>query len=312
MQVYLNNTPILESDLNTAVALGRFDAMHAGHIEIISTAVKNAKDNGLKSLVYMFINDPLELTAGKRIKSVNSLEKRIEILESLDVDIVVADSFDIEFMSISCDNFIKEYIEKRFRAKRVIAGFNYRFGVGGSGNIDILKDLCAKRGIEVCAIPEVTVGGKPVSSTIIRQKISEGRVAEAAELLGRYFSIKGEVVKGNQVGKSLLGFPTANINMPSNCAELKFGVYISRTKLDGKVYPSITNVGGKPTVSDDLPCIETHIDAQLGDLYGQYIEVEFCDYIREISKFEGLDALAAKLKEDRNKARDFFKNKSII
>lgn len=309
MRVYLNNTAQLAEDsLNTAVALGRFDAMHLGHIAIIQRAVEYARENAIKSLVYIFVNDPLEVISGKKIKAVNSLEKRLEILESLGVDIVVADDFGPELMSVSCDGFVDNCLKDRFGARFAVAGFNYRFGAGGSGDINTLKELCGKRGIQVCVVPEVTVSGSQVSSTIIRRKIADGDVSGAAELLSRYYSISGKVVRGNRLGSRKLGFPTANIVLPDDLVVPKFGVYISRTKVDGNLYPSITNVGGKPTVDESSLCIETYIDAEFGELYGKDIEVEFCEYIRGISKFDGMTALAAQLCRDRDKAREFFSN----
>ena len=139
MQIYLNNIGELAKldGLQTAVALGRFDAMHLGHIEIIKKAVEYARESGIKALVYMFSNNPIEVITGRKITSVNSLEKRISILESLGVDIVAAQEFDSEIMNMTCEDFADKYLKELFGAKFVAAGYNYSFGCGGSGDINV-------------------------------------------------------------------------------------------------------------------------------------------------------------------------------
>lgn len=309
MQSYLNNIGELTKleGLQTAVALGQFDAMHLGHIEIIKKAVGFARENKIKSLVYMFSNNPIEVITGRKIPSVNSLEKRISILESLGVDIVVAQEFDSGIMNMTCEDFGNEYLKELFGAKFVAAGYNYSFGRGGSGDINVLKMLCADRNIKVCAVSEVKVGGNQVSSTIIRNCITDGDVSGAAQLMGRYHSVSGTVIRGNGIGGSVLGFPTANIALPTECVLPKFGVYISRTHLDSEVYNSITNIGGKPTVDDESRLIETYIDGKFNELYGERIEVELCEYIRGIMKFENKEALMAQLEKDKLKMKGYFK-----
>lgn len=314
MQIYLNNIGELakHDGLQTAVALGRFDAMHLGHIEIIKKAVEYARESGIKALVYMFSNNPIEVITGRKITSVNSLEKRISILESLGVDIIAAQEFDSEIMNMTCEDFADKYLKELFGAKFVAAGYNYSFGSGGSGDINVLKKLCTDRDIKLCAVSEVTVGGNQVSSTIIRNRIADGDVSGAAELMGRYHSVSGTVIRGNGIGGSVLGFPTANIALPTECVLPKFGVYISRTHLGGGVYNSITNIGGKPTVDDKSSIIETYIDGKFKELYGESIEVELCEYIRGIMKFENKEALMAQLEKDKLKMKEYFKTELTI
>lgn len=308
MQVYLGNgTELNIAETKTAVALGNFDAMHIGHIGIIQNAVDYAKENGIKSLVYMFSDSPAEFITGKKIPAVNSMEKRLEILQNCGVDIVVAEEFGSEIMNMSCENFADKYLKDRFNAAYVAVGYNYRFGKGGAGDAEMLKKLCAKRGIEACAIPEIKVNGKTVSSTVIRKLIADGNPAEVAELMGRFYSISGKVVRGNGIGKKALGFPTANIPLPKDSPVPKFGVYVSRTFVDGSSYPSITNIGGKPTIEENTTLIETHIDGDFPDLYGINIEIEICDFIRDIIKFEGKDALIIQLEKDKKHMREYFK-----
>ena len=308
MIVYRNNDIDCIRLENTAAAIGEFDALHIGHLQIIKKAVSNAKAYGLKSLVFMFENNPLDVILKTRVKSINGIDKRIKILEALDVDIAVVSKFDKKMMEVSRHEFFKNFLIDRFDAKSISVGFNFRFGKNGEGNTSYLKRKCEENNIKLDIIPEVSAFGKTVSSTAIRELVSSGDVVTAAKFLGRFFSVSGVIVKGNQIGGKLLGFPTANIEMPSDNIVPRLGVYISRAEIDGESYPAITNVGDKPTVSKNHTGVETHIiGTEFGELYGKNIEVEFCKFIREISAFKNADELINQLEKDKNKAIKFFK-----
>ena len=290
----------------TAAALGRFDALHRGHMIIIGKAIEYAKRNGLKSLVYMFENEPDEIVSGKCVKSVNTVSRRLEILENAGADIAVVQRFDKGIMNMSRDDFIDKYIKEAFNAKFVAVGFNYRFGKMALGNAEYLCERCREFGAEVFVADGVSDNIGIISSTRIRGLIADGRVDAAAELMGRYFSVEGNIVKGSHIGSDRLGFPTANIVFPQDCAVPGDGVYITAAHIDSAVYPAITNVGGKPTVSESERLIETHICANLGELYDKNICIEFCGFIRRIKKFKSLDELANQLKKDRALSVKFF------
>ena len=294
---------------DSAVALGVFDAMHLGHQEIIKYTVKYAKEHNLNSVVYMFRNLPKGVLTGKDIKNVNLFKKRLKLIQQLGVDTVVAERFNTEYMKIGYKEFIDNILIEKLDAKFVCAGFNYHFGYKGEGNTENLTQICGEHGI-VVHIAECKSLDKPVSSTLIRKLIADGEMEEAAKYLGRYFSVTRRVEKGDRLGHQL-GFPTANINLPDFHVVPKFGVYISRARVGDKWYPSITNVGGKPTVSEKEPCIETHLLNFSGDLYGKEIEIEFHKYLRGISRFESVDALKARLEKDKKLAADYFKNKKL-
>ncbi len=283
----------------TAIALGQFDAMHIGHSAIIKSVVRHARENGLFSLVHIFDNNPIEAIRGEKIPSINTLEKRLEILRSIGVDIVCIAHFDAEYMNIKYKDFVSLYLHKIFGASLVSVGYNYRFGKGGVGDAQALKNECKKHAIDVTVMPQIELSGEVVSSTLIREKLTQGDVEDVAKMLGRYFSIRGEVVYGNQIGGERLGFPTANIEIPDEVILPKPGVYITRTRVGDKMYRSITNLGLKPTVEKDIKCIETHIDGVFGSLYGEVIEVEFCAFLRDTKKFDSLDALSEQLKKDK-------------
>lgn len=309
MQVYLSE----KSDgifplKDTAVALGTFDAIHKGHKAIIENAVKYAKENNLISVVYLFKNTPREIIEGICVPSINTFEKRLKLLEALGVDIVVAEVFTMEYSELSAEGFVKDYLIKRLGAKYVVTGDNYHFGKKGEGDAKLLSKLAEPFGIKTSCIPCVEIDGETVSSTRIRKCIIEGNVEEIEKLLGRYYSVRGVVTTGNRIGREM-NFPTANISIPKNCISPKYGVYITKTIIDGKEYPSVTNVGGKPTVEENAECIETHVIDFNDYIYEKEIQVEFLKYIRGIIKFSSIDELKNQIEKDKEFAKEYFKSR---
>ena len=284
---------------NSAVALGNFDALHKGHIAIISDMLSFAKAHKLVSVVYMFKDSPNKGELG-----INSLDKRLEILEEIGVNIVVVEEFS-DIKNTPYDEFVEEYIKKRMDAKAVFVGFNYRFGKGAEGNAKILKELCRKNSVDVFIKDCVEIDGETVSSSNIKDFITEGEMEKTREFMTRGFLVSGIVIKGKQLGRTI-GFPTANIEYPKGVVLPKEGVYITLCKIGENKYYSITNVGEKPTVSDERKNIETAIGDFDGDIYGEQIEIEFCKRIRDIIRFDSLDKLKDQLFIDMNMAKTFF------
>lgn len=291
---------------NTAVALGGFDAMHQGHQAIIRQVVETAKEEGMTSVVYFFVNQSKEVLLGEKILPVNTLEKRLAILEELGVDVAVAQWVTKEFLETSPEEFADFYLKKILNAKMVAAGFNYRFGKCGKGDISLLRKLGESLEIRVCEVPCVYVDHEAVSSTRIRHLILNGNMLGAKKCLGREHSLSGTVVVGNRQGREF-GTPTANLEFPENLLLPQEGVYITETKVDGTWYPSMTNVGGKPSVEKNHPGIETHLLDFDEDLYGKEIEVRFHQKIREIVKFDNVEELKRQLRRDVQTAKEYFK-----
>ena len=276
----------------TAVALGSFDAIHKGHIKVISAAVCFAKENGLLSLVQIFENPGMK-------EALNSTSDRIEILKSLNVDIVVIEKFDEEFKSTSYSDFVRDYINARYNAAAVFAGQNYRFGYMAKGDSALLFEECLKYNIKANIINCLEIDGI-VSSTKIRKFVKAGDMERVTQYMTRPYKVRGTVVHGREIGRKL-GFPTANINLPEEKVVPKEGVYLTRVILgNGEIFFGITNVGKKPTVNITSANIETHISDFKGDIYGQEIEIEFLKRIRDIKKFDSIDLLKDQLKEDLN------------
>ncbi len=283
----------------TAAALGSFDALHQGHMTIIGSAVDYAKKNGCLSLVQLF-----SYPESMDVKVINTIEKRIEILEKAGVDIVVIESFDDSFKNMSAEEFVAERVRRDYRAEAVFAGFNYRFGKGASGDTAYLASECGKYGIKTFITECVELDGC-ISSSRIREALRRGDTDFAAEMMGRPYTMRATVVHGRQLGRTM-GFPTANTDLPSGTVVPAAGVYATRTVIDGRSYPAITNVGAKPTVGETKANAETHIIGFEGDLYGKRIELEFYKRLREICRFEDTDKLRGQLEKDVAAALEVF------
>ncbi len=287
----------------TAVALGNFDGIHIGHRRLIECAVNTAREKGMKSAVFTFSNHPKNVLAHKCVvKNIIYDDEKTEILERLGVDYLMNLKFDSKMMKQSPEEFVSELLVGRFNAGAAICGFNFTYGHKAGGNAEALKSEGKKYGFEVEVVPAVTLElngeEETVSSTLIREKISRGSIDEAAVLLGRPYTIRGIVVRGNQIGRTI-GFPTCNISVDETMVTPSNGVYITNCYINGEKYPSVTNVGNKPTIGDYSKSIETHILNFTGNIYDMPITVEFLKMTREERKFASLDELRAQLSEDR-------------
>ncbi len=293
MIVANSNELIKYAHKKTAVALGSFDAIHKGHIAIISAAVSYAKENDMLSVVQLFKVPPAVIGGAKAI---NTLDERLAVIEDLGADIVVVENFDDEFKNIEYTEFVTSYLKNRYNCGAVVAGGNYHFGHFAKGDVKSLVSLGKLCDIDVKILKCIELDGV-ISSTRIRECIASGKVEKVQELMSRPYRISGEVVHGNSLGNSI-GFPTANIDIPEGKVTPYVGVYESRIHFDGKAFRGITNVGAKPTVGCNKENIETHILNFEGNLYGKVICVEFLKRIRDTKKFESLQELKAQLEAD--------------
>lgn len=288
-----------------AVALGNFDGVHKGHRELIMRAVETAKKHGIKSAVFTFSNHPKNLIPGcKKTKNIIYQEEKAVLIEQLGVDYLFNLEFTKDVLTMDPIDFIEDILVKKFRAAETFCGFNYRFGYKAAGDVKLLQEYGAKRGFIVNVIDPVIIDGEVVSSTLIRGLIKSGEVDECYKYLGRNYDIGGEVVVGNKLGKSL-GFPTSNIMIDENMVTPPNGVYITYCIYNGKKYPSVTNVGVKPTVGIYKKNMETHIFNFNKELYGKHIKVEFLKMTRDEVKFNSYEELSAQIARDCEEAKAF-------
>ena len=281
----------------TAVALGYFDGLHLGHIEVIGEAMAYARLHGIASAVFTF-NCDTTLPKFHRQEDIISFENKRELLDKMGVDYVFAPDF-AEVCGLSAEDFVKEILVKRLNADFACCGRNFRFGKNGAGTPELLVSLAEKLGMGgVCVVDDVCLDGEMISSTRIRELIREGDIEEANKLLGYNMWFRLEVVHGNEIGRTM-SFPTINQIIPNTNIIPRFGVYESKVEVNGEKYSGITNIGIRPTVcgSGDI-VMETHILGFDGDLYGEKISISLCRFVRPERKFNNIDELKNQISED--------------
>lgn len=288
----------------TAVALGYFDGIHIGHKSVLMKALEKAKEKDLVPVVTLFDIHPRKLLSGTVPPIITTEEKKRKILTDMGFEI-----FDFDFrqgMNYEPEEFIDKILVDTLSAKAVFCGFDYHYGKGGKGNVETLREALSKKGIEFDAVEPVFSGDAVVSSTAIRQFITDGEIEKANEMLGEYFSYDFSVNKGDGLGRTW-GFPTINQSFPEDFIIPKRGVYVSETEFDGKSYLSVTNVGIRPTVADGGIRSETCILDFSGDLYGKNVKVKLIKYLREEKKFPNVDELRQAIGNDIENARKVYK-----
>lgn len=288
------------------VAVGTFDGVHIGHRDLLSRAVSLARDAGVPCVVFTFQNHPLSVLVPDRVPpSLSAPEERRRVFASLGVDLVIEEPFTEELAVLPAEGFLARLVEV-LAPRAVVVGENFSFGAGGRGTPDFLAAQGEKMGFRVEKVPLLSYAGETVSSTRIRALLSAGDVRLAGELLGRFFSIAGVVVHGDERGRTL-GFPTANLLPPKGEACPANGAYAVRVEL-GNDAPQIgvANVGSNPTFDGNERRVETHILDFSGDLYGETITVCFVEHLRAEKKFPSPEALVAQIRRDEQKAREIF------
>lgn len=291
----------------TSVALGNFDGVHLGHQDLIKRTVEKGREKGLKTAVFTFSNHPREmLPDSKKVLNIMTKKEKADMIASLGIDYLFSIPFTEEIMVMSPEAFVQEILLDKFNMKEVFCGFNFNFGYKGQGNPEVLKQLGKEKGFNVTEIPPYMVDGDVVSSTLIRTLISSGEVDECPKYLGRNYTIRGEVIVGNKLGRKL-GFPTSNIAIDQFMISPPNGVYVTMCDYNGVSYPSITNVGTRPTIGHFAKNVETHIFRFNKELYGKEIKVEFLKKMRDEVKFDTIKELSDQIVKDCEDAEEYHK-----
>jgi len=308
VDIFGNEFHIADSK-HCGVGLGNFDGLHRGHMALINTLIHECHVNNLHSVIYTFKKHPEHILRKELFTPlIMTMDHKAMLLEKTGLESLFFQEFNEEFSRIPAESFVEEILINKLRTKLVVVGFNYRFGYMGKGDAEFLKKMGKKFGFKVIVIPPVKVGKEVVSSTLIRQYIMKGQMEKAFELLGRYFSVPGKVVSGQKIG-SKMGFPTANIIPEKFLVIPAAGVYITRTRYQGKWYDSVTNVGKSPTIkSGNEITVETHMIEFAGELYGEDIEVFFLKKLRNEKQFRTRDELINQIKLDIEKAKMYKKH----
>ena len=287
---------LIEIDgINTSIALGTFDGLHVGHRRIIKLAREYSA--GIPVMVYAFENIPAAFFGGCE-KAILSHDEKLAVMNTLDIDFLTMVKFDEHIVNMHPTDFL-DYLYHELDAEVITCGYNYTFGKNAEGNPELIRDFCNKNNI-VSAISEpIMYENEPVSSTRIRKALLSGDMESANAMLSYEYLIKGRVSEGKHLGHKI-GFPTANLKFPEEKLVPKNGVYATRTIIDGIEYPSMTNIGVRPTVENtSVANAETYIIDYSGDIYENDITVHFIKFMRDERKFSDMDALKNQLIYDR-------------
>jgi riboflavin kinase / FMN adenylyltransferase len=293
------------------LALGNFDGLHRGHIKIVERVVRTAAERSATPLVLTFDPHPTRvLRPDKAPPLLMTMAQKIEALERAKVQGLAVVRFTPDMARWDPETFVRQVLTEWLRVTEVWVGANFLFGHDRSGNYSTLRLLGARYGFRAEKIDPVRYKEFVVSSTRVRRLVSEGRVDEAATLLGRHYFMDGIIVHGLQRGR-LLGFPTANLETGNELTPPN-GVYATLAALDGTFYPAVTNIGVRPTFHQpSATVIETHLLDMDRDLYGQQMRVSFLQRIRDERTFDGVEALKAQISADCDHARRLFAQLSL-
>ncbi len=307
MQVILNLNEIKKPLTNPVLTIGNFDGVHKGHLALFDKVKERAKAIAGQSVVMTFEPHPLKIMRpadGPQL--ITHTGQKLELIEKAGIDVIVCVSFDREFAAIPARDFVNNVLVKKIGIKEIVVGYDYTFGHNREGDINLLREIGNDFGFVVHLVGPIEIDHTLVSSTSIRRLVQEGRLEEARVLLGRDFEVQGTVVKGQNRGGRLLGFPTANLN-PHGELLPKRGVYAVKLLIDDVFYKGVTNVGYNPTFGDTGLTVETHVLDYSGELMGKTIKVHFIKRLRDEKTFKTLEELSGQIAQDIARTEEVFR-----
>ena len=279
--------------------IGNFDGVHAGHRLLIENAAKEAAERNLDFAAITFWPHPRQVLHSNHIP-LSSLSSRRRLLAACGVPLLVELPFTHEFASLSAENFIEFWLLPA-RLRHLAVGHDFLMGHKRQGNRQLLTELSRKNGFTLSRLPVLQIDGQTVSSSLLRQLLADGQVAKAARMLGRFYSVEGEIEAGTARGRKM-GFPTANLGQIHTLLP-KDGVYATIAHIDGKAFAAVTNIGKNPTFNAAARTVETFLLDASGDFYGKNMTLDFVDRLRDEKRFEDMDSLSAQIALDAAKAR---------
>ena len=294
----IHNLPPLR---NAVITVGTFDGVHKGHKVILQEVADHARKVGGESVLITFDPHPRKLLfPNEPLGIITPLESKQQLVHESGIHHIIVIPFTQEFSQLSAREYIEHFLVGKFHPHSIVLGYDHHFGHDRLGNIDMLKEYAPVFGYELIEIPAQLIEAAAVSSTRIRNAIKEGRVEDAAHMLGRDYTLKGIVVHGNQLGRTI-GYPTANLD-PLDKEQIvpALGIYAIQAKHDGVIYDGMLSIGYNPTVTDKK---ELRIEANLfdfdKDIYGDELELAFVQKLRNEEKFNSLVELTDQLHRDK-------------
>lgn len=281
---------------HAAVTIGNFDGVHLGHQEMVNKVVTQAKSHGVRSLLICFEPQPLEFFSETPPARLTTFAEKEKLLRALGIDEIWCIEFNEDFAKMKAEDFVKGILLDKLAVSYVLVGEDFRFGFQREGNLTLLQDMGKEHGFEAQAINTIKFENKKVSSTQIRANLKQGFFDEAAELLGRPYSMTGTVIEGDKRGREL-GYPTANIDPQRKVLPMR-GVFAVEVLGLDKTYKGMANLGTRPTVDGMRTLLEVHMFDFDQDVYGKEISVVFMQKTRDEQRFESVNALKQQLRED--------------
>ena len=300
----------LAENKGIAIALGFFDGVHIGHKKIIQTLVAKAKEKDIKTAIITFDTNPADYFNPVPTKNIQTFKDREVIFSSLGIDYLYELNFE-ELKDLTAEEYLENVLKKYFDPKLIVIGYNHTFGKNKEGNGAFLSQNSQKLGYELIVVPELKYNNEEVSSSQIRKRIEKGHLNAVKAFLGRNFSVRNSVVKGDKIARTL-GYPTANIVWPESMVKLPYGVYWGFCQVGSKLLPSLISWGQKPTLTPGKnEVLESHIYELDEDLYGKIIKVIFIKKVRDEQNFGNIRLLAAQIKKDYDEFEAWAKTSKI-
>ena len=293
--------------MGLTMSLGMFDGVHKGHQEIIKKLKKHSETHQLESALLTFWPHPRKVLQPEvEIKLLNTLEEKLQLLERFGIQKIFLQEFNNDFRNLSGEDFVKQILLDKLHMKHIVIGYDHHFGKNKSGNFELLEKMASENNFVVEETKAVLVNELAVSSTKIRNALSEGDIITANEFLGYHYPVSGTVIAGKKIGRTI-GYPTANIDVDPIKLLPKNGAYIVDVELNGQMHKGMLSIGTNPTVNGTQKTTEVYILDFDQDIYGENITVYFRDYLHDEIKFESLEKLIERLDEDKQLTIDFFK-----
>ena len=299
-----------KNDRKSVVTIGTFDGVHIGHKAILKRLAETAGKEDLDSVVLTFFPHPrMVLQQNVELKLINTIEERVQLLEKTGLDHLVVHPFTHAFSRLTAVDFVHDILVNNLKAKKIIIGYDHRFGRNRTATIEDLKAFGTRYNFEVEEISAKEIDEVAISSTKIRNALCAGDIETANNYLGYNFTITGEVVRGRAIGRTI-NYPTANLQLREKYKLVpKNGIYVVQTTLDGKRQFGITSIGTNPTVQGSEKTIETYFMDFNKDLYGIEITIEFLKFIRNEETFDSIEILRKAIANDEKMAKEFLKNR---
>ncbi|MEH6746194.1 MAG: bifunctional riboflavin kinase/FAD synthetase [Maribacter arcticus] len=304
--ITVRNISKYKEEYPTVITIGTFDGVHIGHLKILNKIINHAKNTELKSSVLTFFPHPrMVLQKDTDIKLLNTIDEKVSILERLGLDILIIHPFTIEFSRLTATEFVRDILVNTLNIKKVIIGYDHRFGRNRNANITDLIAFGNALDFTVDEIPAQEIDDVSVSSTKIRKALEDGDIVTANSYLGYEYMLTGTIVRGKGIGKQL-GYPTANLSIAESYKLIpKNGAYIVKSELNGTTVYGMMNIGFNPTVNGTEKSIEINFFDFDADLYDKKIQVAILARLRDEHKFESIDGLKTQLAKDKEKSLQY-------